>query len=268
MKRSSRENKGFTLIELVIVVAVLAILVGLLAPSYTKYVKKSKVTKCEVQREEIEKAYQIACIEDSELASIVNTMGQNNLVINRLVELGYFKKEEAICPVYKADYTMVITTDAKKGTTLVEVQCPCVNNLLDYIGTANKVYDQTYKDKNSYNRQDLIEDFFNERGSLIEVDSKMKSNTSFSEKTLYWRPYTMKDGKVVLYASSGNDKTHASWKAYLIYVDGKIYQSKGINTNGKPDGLPMDSLYQYSGDEFEKWLANDSKGQRFELVKN
>lgn len=38
----NKNDKGFTLIELIIVVAILAILVGILAPQYMKYVEKSR----------------------------------------------------------------------------------------------------------------------------------------------------------------------------------------------------------------------------------
>ncbi len=40
---SSKDDKGFSMVELVIVIAIMAILISLLAPQYIKYVEKSKI---------------------------------------------------------------------------------------------------------------------------------------------------------------------------------------------------------------------------------
>ena len=57
--KKKKDNKGFTLVELVIVIAILAILVGLLAPQYTKYVEKSRKTADANNLEEIVKEIKV-----------------------------------------------------------------------------------------------------------------------------------------------------------------------------------------------------------------
>ena len=42
--KKEMNNKGFSLVELIIVIAIMAVLVGVLAPQYLKYVKNSKVS--------------------------------------------------------------------------------------------------------------------------------------------------------------------------------------------------------------------------------
>ena len=43
-KQKSLNNKGFSLVELIIVIAIMAVLIGVLAPQYIGYVKKSRVS--------------------------------------------------------------------------------------------------------------------------------------------------------------------------------------------------------------------------------
>ena len=47
-KQKSLTNKGFSLVELIIVIAIMAVLVGVLAPQFLKYVERSrKSTDCQ-----------------------------------------------------------------------------------------------------------------------------------------------------------------------------------------------------------------------------
>lgn len=45
MKKTLQNKKGFSLVELIIVMAIMAVLIGILAPQYIKYVERSRRTK-------------------------------------------------------------------------------------------------------------------------------------------------------------------------------------------------------------------------------
>ncbi|MDQ9827142.1 type II secretion system protein, partial [Acinetobacter sp. 163] len=45
MKKAKRDNKGFSLVELIIVIAIMAILVGIVGTQVVPYLSKSKVAK-------------------------------------------------------------------------------------------------------------------------------------------------------------------------------------------------------------------------------
>lgn len=60
LRERKKDNKGFTLVELIIVIAILAILVGLLAPQYMKYVEKSRKSTDVSNLERLVEAVKIA----------------------------------------------------------------------------------------------------------------------------------------------------------------------------------------------------------------
>ena len=44
MKNLRKDNKGFTLVELIVVIAILGVLMAVLVPQYIQYVEKSRET--------------------------------------------------------------------------------------------------------------------------------------------------------------------------------------------------------------------------------
>ncbi len=52
-----KDNKGFSLVELIIVIAIMAVLVGVLAPQFIKYVEQSRRSHDIATAQEIREAY-------------------------------------------------------------------------------------------------------------------------------------------------------------------------------------------------------------------
>lgn len=64
-KRNENANKGFSLVELIIVVAIMAVLIGVLAPQYMRYVERTRLQKDNSAIAEIANAAKIAMADET-----------------------------------------------------------------------------------------------------------------------------------------------------------------------------------------------------------
>jgi len=80
MKKNN--NKGFSLVELIVVIAIMAIMVGVLAPTLMRYVEKARVSKDISALGEVKNAMQLAAAEESVFNEIRDkgTAGQTIVV--------------------------------------------------------------------------------------------------------------------------------------------------------------------------------------------
>ena len=62
-----KNNKGFSLVELIVTITIMAVLIGILAPMYFKYVERARRQTCYTNVDNIARAVQMMAYTDSDV---------------------------------------------------------------------------------------------------------------------------------------------------------------------------------------------------------
>lgn len=115
---NKKKNKGFSLVELIVVVAIMAVLVGVLAPTYLRYVEKSRIQKDVSAIDEVMGACEVA-MADEDINTTVGTTGQSIVITGGTNKtLGESGANELETEVAKTIKDINLTSNGLKGATV------------------------------------------------------------------------------------------------------------------------------------------------------
>jgi type IV pilus assembly protein PilA len=134
-KGMKKNNKGFSLVELIVVIAIMAVLMAVLAPAMLRYVEKSRVQKDKTTASEVENAVELALSDDT----VYNKLGGADVEVT-----------------YTADSGVVLVTkgDDSENTLQTELDATLKADSKHVITTCgSKTYKgKTYTVKGEYNK--------------------------------------------------------------------------------------------------------------------
>lgn len=192
-----KNRKGFTLIELIVVIAILGILALFLVPSFMGYAKDAKQSVCESNMTSIQRAYhfQMAKQEKDETEDLLN-----EVMNNKYDDFSTAPK----CPSGGIYY--IITANENADQTSFQVVCTEHSNALGKIPT--QILNQMKHFTQNVKNMDIDSDEFEKYYKLYQENGGDKDKTYFKKQIL-----------------NNNDKL----REYLQYINGGSWPALQVN---------------------------------------
>lgn len=233
-----KNEKGFTLIEIIVVVVILAVLMAVAVPSVLKYVNVSQEAPALTEARAIVSAAQKRVVDKyaqdrsddivldasdntwieefvDEGGSIQGTITLTNKEITRLL----YKASNGLYVLYENQMMTIIDEDDISNT----IEKLLTSSVSHYQVMIQQLYESNTITKHT-GREEVIKQLVAKNGSFEKVTDELKEQIN-ATTDLYWKPYylgTTDNPSVVLFANS-SEKTHGGWSTSLIFVNGAIY---------------------------------------------